>query len=656
VKFAELRRTTEEESGKETCMERLFEGFTLGNTRLANHFLFPPIKLGYGSPDGTVTDRQLLFYQQISRQGPAVVILEPVSVTPEGREHPKQLCIHLPGSAGELKKIVNVIHDEGRLACLHLNHAGAAANPMVTGTKPKAPSAVTSATSGQESVTLSGEEIGAIIDGYHSAARKAVEAGFDFIEVQAGHGYLVSQFLNGKINKRGDPYGRDRLLFAREVLSAVREGASDKPILVRISGNEMSPEYGISPEDLLPFLKLAEDAGACALHAGMGSACFSPPWYFHHASLPEKPQLDALAWVRKHTSLPLIAAGRMGRKERIQTVVSEGLADLIAMGRPLIADPGLMEKWRQGKAGQAILCGYCLQGCLHRLKGGQPLGCNFNPEIGLPPLVPAESTRKVLVAGGGPAGMSAALYLTRRCHMVTLVEKENHLGGQFALALQAHGKEKMKDSLESIESALRSCGATIVLNRTVDSTLVKELRPDLLVWAIGAAQNIPSFSGLNNHQYTVTSIEYLSAQKEIRGPRVLIIGAGRTGLEIAEKLGREGYEVVATKRTDPIGSMMEMISRNLLLKRIGEMDNVTLMPHTIVKGFHENGVDIEQDGARMSQEPFQTVIVAFGMISARGPDEEIRKLVPRLEVIGDAREVRDIFSATKAGYGLAAEY
>jgi len=636
-------------------MKRLFEEFTLGTVKLKNRFLFPPIKLGYGNPNGTVSDRQLLFYRQIAAQGPAVVILEPVSVTPEGREHPKQPCIHLPESAQELKKIVDVIHEVDRLACLHLNHAGAAANSMVTKTRPKGPSAVICTASGQESDHLSEEDIKAIIAGYKSAAKKAKEAGFDMIEIQAGHGYLVSQFLNGKINTRSDPYGRDRLLFAGEVLSAVREGAPGRPFLVRISGNEMSPEYGVSPEDLLPFLKLAEKAGASAVHVGMGNACFSPPWYFHHAGLPEKPQTDALAWVRGSTSLPLIAAGRMGRKERIEKIMTDGLADLIAIGRPLIADPDLIEKWKQEKFKEAVLCGYCLQGCLHRVKSGQPLGCNLNPEIGLPPLKPAESSKKILVAGGGPAGMSAALYLTRRGHKITLVEKEGRLGGQFALAWQASGKEKMKDGLDSIESSLRSSGATIVLGRTVDPSFVKEFRPDLLVWATGAVQNIPEISGLKN-QYTLTSVEYFAAQKEIKGPRVLVIGAGRTGLEIAEKLGREGYEVVATKRTDPIGSMMEMITRNLILKRIGEMKNVILMPHTTVKAFLEKSVDIEQDGVRMSLEPFQTVIAASGMISAPGPDEEICNLTSRIEIIGDAREVQDIFSATRAGYELSATY
>jgi len=239
--------------------------------------------------------------------------------------------------------------------------------------------------------------------------------------------------------------------------------------------------------------------------------------------------------------------------------------------------------------------------------------------------------------------------------MVTLVEKEGHLGGQFALAWQAPGKAKMRDSLESIESSLRSSGATIVLGRAVDPSVAKKSQPDLLVWATGAVQNIPDIPGLKD-QYTLTSVEYFTAQKQIKGPRVLVIGAGRTGIEIAEKLGREGYQVVATKRTDPIGSMMEMITKNLTLKRIGEMANVILMPHTAVKAFWEKTVDIEQDGVRMSLEPFQTVIVASGMIAAPGPDEEIRNLVSRIEIIGDAREVQDIFSATKAGYELAAKY
>jgi len=635
-------------------MKRMFEQSDCGGKTLANRFVFPPIKTAYGSPKGNVTERHLTYYRQIAQNGPGLLILEPVSVTAGGKEHPKQLCIHLPESVAELKKIVNVIHEEGRLACLHLNHAGAAANPKATGAKPKAPSVLTCPTSGQEAEALTQIEIDEIIDGYRSAAAKAVSAGFDAIEIQGGHGYLVSQFLNGKINQRADSYGQKRLQFAEEVLGAVKEKCCDLPCILRISGNEMSPDFGISQEDLMPLLKLAEKARIFAIHVGMGSACFSPPWYFHHASLPEKPQSDALAWVRKQTQLPLIVAGRMGRTERITKMLDDNLADFIALGRPLISDSDLIEKWQNETYDEIKYCGYCLQGCLHRVKTGEPLGCNLNPEIGRPELKKTSKPLKVLVAGGGPAGMSAALYLSKRGHAVTLAEKNDCLGGQFDLAWKAPGKEKMQDGLDSLTFCVKANADAVITGRAADAAMIKEIQPDLLVWACGAVQNIPTISGLES-QYAMTSLEYFQGAKDIKGPRVLVIGAGRTGLEIAEKLGKDGFEVVATKRTDPIGSMMEMITKKLTLMRLGRMQKVTLMPHTTVKSFTADNVAMEKDGEQLYLKPFQTVILASGMLSAAAPDESISEAAA-MEIIGDADHVSDIYSAIHSGYELALKY
>jgi 2,4-dienoyl-CoA reductase-like NADH-dependent reductase (Old Yellow Enzyme family)/thioredoxin reductase len=631
-----------------------FEEFSLSSLKLKNRMVFPPIKTAFGGPDGVVTDRQLRFYQQIAKNGPGIVILEPASVTPEGMEHPKQLSVHYPDSVNHLKRITDVIHQEERFACLHLNHAGAAANPKATGTRPKAPSGFKCSSSDQVSEVLSEAEIEAIIAGYETAAEKAVSAGFDLIEIQGGHGYLLSQFLNGKINHRSDQYGQYRLRFAHEVLTTVKNTAPDLPLILRISGSEMSPEFGITQEELASLLSLAQGIGIDAVHVGMGSVCFSPPWYFHHTNLPEQPQMDALAWVRRQTSLPMIVAGRMGRRDRVCEVLDRGLADLVALGRPLIADPDLPEKWRQKKFHEVQYCGYCLQGCLHRVKSGEPLGCNLNPLIGLPELEKTANPINILVAGGGPAGMSAALYLSKRGHKVTLAEKEKHLGGQFSLAWQAPGKDKMLDSLDSLEYQVKT-HAEVLTEAIVDANFVKEIKPDLLIWAIGAVQNIPEIEGLEN-QNRMTSIEYLAGHQEIAGPRVLVIGAGRTGLEIAEKLGKEGFDVVATKRTDPIGSGMDMITKKLVLNRIEQMPNVALMPHTTVISFEAGGVVVEKDSELLDLKPFQTVIFASGMLSAVQPDKIIEAAVDKIELIGDAHQVRDIYSAIQAGFELALKY
>jgi len=635
-------------------MERMFQKHPLGSLELQNRFVFPPIKTGYGLPDGTVTERQVHFYQQIASNGPGLLILEPAAVSPDGREHPKQVRVDLPESVDQLKKIVEAVHSQGRLAALHLNHAGAAANPKATQGPPRAPSAVTCPASGQEAVVLTEAEIDALIEAFQTAAAKGAEAGFDCLELQAGHGYLISQFLNGKINRRDDRYGQDRLLFARYVLSAVMGGAPNLPVVLRISGSEMSPEFGIERNDLEPLLVLAGDAGVAAIHVGMGSSCFSPPWYFHHGSLPEGPQWDALKWVRSRTDLPLIAAGRMGRRERVERVLDEGLADLIAEGRPLLSDPDLIEKWSVDRDGEVLHCGYCLQGCLHRLKNGEPLGCNVNPEMGLPPLEPSPQPKTVLVAGGGPAGMSAALHSSRRGHRVILVEREDHLGGQFDLAWKAPGKGEMRLCLESLIRTVEASGAMLRLSTEVDEALVREVHPDLLVWAAGGGiQNTPEIPGLEG-QNAVSSVAFFQGKGDVTGPRVLVIGAGRVGLEIAEMLGGQGFEVVATKRTDPLGSHMEMITRKLALQRISGMPNVTLMPHTTVKGFHDGFVDLEQDGTRMSVEPFQTVILASGLLSSPGPGDSLRDGVAEVEVIGDAADVQDIFTAVHEGYRVAA--
>ena len=240
-------------------MVDLFSSLRLGPVELVNRFVFPPIKTAYGKPSGEVTDRHILFYSRLAEQGPGLVILEPVSVTADGREHPKQLAVHHEKSASELKKIADAIHRKGRKACLHINHAGGAANPKVTGRPPWSSSPFTCARTGITAEPLSPEGIEEIIEGFRKATLKAVEAGFDAIELQAGHGYLLDQFLNPAINQRKDEYGSDRLLLATRVIQTVAEAGRNLALLVRVSGETMAPGKDTPPADIDRIVRIAEE-------------------------------------------------------------------------------------------------------------------------------------------------------------------------------------------------------------------------------------------------------------------------------------------------------------------------------------------------------------------------------------------------------------
>ncbi len=637
-------------------MADLFAPISIGPLELVNRFVFPPIKTAFGNPAGEVTDRHLAFYDRIADGGPGLLILEPVAVTEEGREHPKQLTVHHEKSASELAKIVKVIHGKGRKACLHLNHAGAAANPKVIGGAPVSASAFVCPRTGAKADALTPEGIQRIIQGFEDAARKAVEAGFDAIELQAGHGYLVDQFLNPALNQREDEYGKDRFLFAARVMEVVKRGGGGLALVLRISGEAMVPNgKGTPPEVFDRVVEMAVEAGFSAVHVGMGSNCFSPPWYFHHMALPLEPQERALNRVKGVSAVPVIAAGRMGSLERSRRLVEEGRADLIALGRPLIADPDLLAKWAGTDKRPTQPCGYCLQGCLVHVADGSGIGCNFNPEVGEGDVGKSSHPIRVLVVGGGPAGLSAATYLAARGHKVTLAEEAEVLGGKALLAPMAPGKEAMRMAVEALVAKAKDAGVEILLGKRVEAAWVQELRPDLLVWAVGASPNMPHIPGMERVK-VMSCVDYFSGRDVVKGKRVLVIGAGRNGLEAAEKLGKEGFEVVATKRTDTLGSEMEPISKKLCLARIEKMANVTLMPLTTVLELGPEEVLVRRKEEEIRLPAFDVVLLCAGMVAAGDPPPEVTTVVSRWETLGDARQVGNIYDAVHAGYRLALKY
>ncbi|WP_321394444.1 FAD-dependent oxidoreductase [uncultured Desulfuromusa sp.] len=621
------------------------EAFTLGQLKLKNRFIMAPVKSAYGNPQGEVTPRHLVYYDNLSKGGMAMIILEPVAVSQSGKEHPKQLTVHLPDSQKNLEKIVSTLHGNNTLACLNINHAGRAANPKATGMPTVAPSAVSCPATGQTPGALSMAAIKDILNGYRQAIRTAIAAGFDAIEIQAGHGYLIQQFLSPRTNLRDDDYGQDRSLFLKEVFDIVREEKKTLTVLVRISGSDFM-EHGFGPEENGVILQLAQQYGFDAIHCGLGNACDTPPWYYSHMALPEQKQQDVVQAIRKQTTLPLIVAGRMGDIDKLDTYERENLADCISLGRPLIADPNFVNKVLQQQTDDITYCGYCLQGCLANVKNGSGIGCIVNPRIDKQPLQ-AKTAKKVAVIGGGPAGMAAATQLAMMGHKATLYEKNDCLGGQFEMAYKAPHKDSMLRPLSSLIKQTEKHAVEIKLQTTVNATSIDDF--DHFIVATGSRQRIPEIKGLAD-QYSMTSLEFFAKTKPLQGKRILIIGAGMIGIEAAEILADEGYDVVITKRTDTIANDMEMITKKLMLKRLEQKKNLLISANTTLMEFTPEHVKYKHQGNDGEWAPFDTVIVAAGMNPENDLYTQLQTAGKSVQIVGDADEPADIYAATQKGY------
>ncbi len=611
---------------------------------LKNQFIFAPIKLGY-SENGKINDRHLAFYKERSKYLGAVTP-EPFYMDKGLREIPTQMGIDSDDKIEGLQKLTDAIHKSGTKAIAHLNHPGRMANPKIPGNYFVSSTDKPCKSGGATPKKLEKEEMKEITKLFADSAIRAKKSNFDIIELQFGHGYLLAQFISPAVNDRTDEYSENfdnRIKFPLEVLESVKQ-AVDIPVIARISGDEMTPN-GIKLPEMIEFSKIIELNGVDAIHVSAGTVCSTPPWYFQHMFVPKGKTWDMAKKIKENVNIPVIAVGQINEIEDIEKIKDNEIADLIALGRPLVADPDFIGKYLGKVKGNIAPCLACAEGCLGGVKSGQGLQCLVNSEVGKERelIKKAKQPKKYAVIGGGLAGMEAAIILKKRGHEVDLYEKDE-LGGQFVFAPLTPHTKSMGKLVPYFESELKSTGVNIIFKEITKPEDVDKY--DGVILATGSKPAVPQIEGLDKYYWA----EIMLKKNLPENKNVLIIGGGLIGVDIATALIPKGNKVTIVKRTTGFGEDMEMIAKKLSLNMM-EKSGTVFRDHTYIKKVDGITVYAERNGESIQFEDIDIIVVSTGMRSYNPLEEKLKGKLP-VYVIGDAKEIGNAQDAISEGFEI----
>lgn len=630
---------------------RLLEPVRIGGVLLENRVIMPAMLTGFATRDGGVNEQMIRYYARRAEGGTGLIVVEGTCVDdPVGRVRVHQLCIdddrYIPG----LEALVKSVHAHGAKIVLQLHHGG----PTVyfeQGTRPVAPSPVPLRHTPQlVPRELDKREIWDIVHKFAAAARRAREAGFDGVELLCGHGYLLNRFLSPHANRRQDDYGGDfdgRTRIVREIVGQIKaEAGKGFVILCKFPGNDFV-DGGITPEESVALCQILEHAGVDALTITAGSA--EGTHGQHGIGCPQGWLVHLAEKVKQRVNIPVVAICRIKGPEAAEKILRDGKADLVAFGRALLADPDLVTKVRRKenhRIKRCIACNYCLD----RVGFEQTtVRCSVNPETGREydsRMAPADRPRKVLVVGGGAAGMQAAHVAASRGHEVVLLEKGRQLGGQLTLAAAPLHKEEMRPLVEYLSGELKEQGVDVQLNTVATREVVQRINPEVVIVATGAAPLVPSIPGVNLPN-VVTAWDVL-ANAEKAHANVVVIGAGMVGCDVSRFLSAQGRTVTLVEQQEEPAKDIGPAVRKF---ELGELrrSGVTLMTRAVARSITEAGVLVDYEGTSTVISA-DTVVLAAGSKSERGLVEALETARMEVHVIGDSVVPRNIVQAMAQGF------
>lgn len=638
--------------GKTMAYPHIFRPGRIGKMRTKNRLVMPPMVRNYASEDGLVTPRYLDHIARIAAGGVGTMILEASYVSPEGKGFKNELGVHSDAAIPGLRKLAAAAHRHGAKIGIQLYHAGRQTSSKTTGLPPVAPSPVADPTVGEVPKELDVAGIARLVAAYAAGARRAKAAGLDFVEIHGAHGYLITQFLSPFSNKRKDAYGgtpEKRLRFALEVLAAVRaEVGPDYPVTMRISGDEYVPG-GLRLRDVQVIAKRLEAAGVDALHVSAGNyASYAQGIMIPPMAMPEAPLAPLAAGVKKAVkSVPVIAVAKIRKPEIAERLIAQGKADFVAVGRTLLADPDWPEKVRKGRLSEISRCVACNQGCISRLFAQEDVWCTVHPETGRERAFAKRpgTKKRVLVVGGGPAGLSAARTAAERGHEVTLYEKSGRLGGQLFPAAAAPHREGWRELREDLVAAVKRLKVDVRLKTEFVPAKFRGKKYDLAVVAIGSSPVRPNIPGIER---TVTAIsrDVLERPGLVKG-RVVVLGGGCAGAQTAEFLAARGHKTTVVEMGKDFALDAPTDERFLLLGRLKKLGVKTFL-ETKATAIGSGSVEVEDKAGRRSL-PADTVVLCLGSRPNDGLVAELKGVARRAVAVGDAKRAGRVTDAVTDG-------
>lgn len=616
----------------------------LGPLALRNRIYMPAMGTSFGDEHGRPTGLQVDYYRRRAEGGVGLIITEIHAVEARGRSNARQLKLWDADHVAGIRPLVAAIHAGGARVIAQLGHAGRQTIRAAAGTTPVAPSAgVVCEKFPHSPRALETGEIDGIVRAYARTARLAVEAGYDGVEIHGAHGFLISQFLSRFANHRTDAYGGTlsrRVRFAEEVVRAVRAAIGPSRLLViRLSAYEGVPN-GLTLEESCRIAATLGDAGVDAIDVSAGMAA-NRHLYCAPAAVPRGHLVDCAKAIKASTRAAVLVPGRIVEAGEAEAVLAAGSADFIGMARAILVDPDMPKKVAAGHPVRP--CIGCHQGCR-----SQPISCMINPELGMDEAnwaQPAAKSRNVAIVGAGPAGLECARIAARRGHRVTHFEKSQAVGGQLLWGSYPPAKGEITAYLDYQRGELLRLGVDLRLGEKADLAAIEALRPDHLVLATGSKPRPETLPGAE-----LALSPEAALHTDRRPGKIVIVGAGETGAEIADLFAARGANVVLVAASDSFGEGMQDAPHLYLAQRLREA-NVDIRPNCRIDAITPDGV-IGHHGEMRFEIAADAVVLATGIVPDRGPRDLVADGPWRVHRIGDAAEIGDAKAAILAGYRL----